>query len=106
MAQREAFLSVRMSAAERQKLDALCRASNLSVSALVRKLLNGTKIQENRAKDFKALYTEINRIGNNINQIARSVNAGIATPEDAAQALFLLKKIYTLMEKAADPAWQ
>lgn len=102
MAQRKAFLSVRLSTAERQKLDALCEASTLSASALVRKLLNGAQIKVNRARDFKALYTEINRVGNNINQIARSVNAGIATPEDAAQALFLLKKIYALMEKAAD----
>jgi hypothetical protein len=43
----------------------------------------------------------VNRIGVNINQIARSVNAGIATPDDARQALFLLKKINELMVKVA-----
>jgi hypothetical protein len=99
---KEAFLSVRMSAGERRKLDALCRASGLSTSAVVRKLIDGAQIKVNRARDYKALYTEINHIGNNINQIARSVNAGIATPETATEALFLLRKVYTIMERIAD----
>jgi len=101
MAQKEAFLSVRMSVWERKKLDSMCKASGLTSSAVVRKLIAGASIQENKAKDMKPLYQEINRIGNNINQIARSVNAGIASTEDAAQAVFLMKKIYELMEKAA-----
>lgn len=42
---------------------------------------------------------EINRIGNNINQIARSVNAGIATSEDAHQALFLLGQVYAKLDE-------
>ena len=106
MAQKEAFLSVRLNAEERKKLDALCRASGLSVSTLVRKLLDGAQIQQNNAADYKALYTEINRIGNNINQIARSVNEGVASPETAAQAVFLLRKVYDLMERAADASWR
>lgn len=101
MAQKEAFLSVRMSARERIKLDSLCEASGLTASAAVRKLIAGAEIQENKAKDMKSLYQEINRIGNNINQIARSVNAGIASREDAAEAVFLMKKVYELMEKVA-----
>ena len=102
MAGKEAFLSVRLSKVERSKLDALCKESGLSVSILIRKLLHGAKITGNHAREYKALYTEINRIGNNINQIAHSVNAGIASPETAAQSLFLLKKIYALLEKVAD----
>lgn len=39
----------------------------------------------------------------NINQIARSVNAGIATAEDARRGLFLLDKVYELMYQAANP---
>ena len=101
MAQKEAFLSVRLSKQESQKLDSLCKASGLTASAAVRKLIAGAKIQENKAKDMKPLYQEINRIGNNINQIARSVNAGIASREDAAYAVFLMKKVYELMEKVA-----
>ena len=43
---------------------------------------------------MKALRREIHAIGNNINQIARSVNAGIATPEDAREAVELLGRVY------------
>ena len=38
----------------------------------------------------------------NINQIARSVNAGIATRQDVKEALFLLRQVYLLMERVAD----
>lgn len=41
-------------------------------------------------------------IGNNINQIARSVNAGIAKPEDAKRGLYLLDQVYELMFRIAN----
>ena len=40
-------------------------------------------------------------IGNNINQIARSVNAGIAKAEDAKRGLYLLDQVYELMYEVA-----
>ncbi len=51
--------------------------------------------------EVKALRTEIHHIGNNINQIARSVNAGIATAEDARRGLYLLDQVYKLMYQVA-----
>jgi hypothetical protein len=39
--------------------------------------------------------------GNNINQIARSVNAGIARAEDAKRGLYLLDQVYELMYQIA-----
>ena len=38
---------------------------------------------------------------NRINQIARSVNAGIARAEDAKRGLFLLDQVYELMYQIA-----
>ena len=43
------------------------------------------------------MRTEIHHIGNNINQIARSVNAGIAKAEDVRHGLYLLDQVYELM---------
>ena len=40
-------------------------------------------------------------IGNNINQIAHSVNAGIAKAEDAKRGLCLLNQVYELMYQIA-----
>ena len=45
------------------------------------------------------MRTEIHHIGNNINQIARSVNIGIAKAEDAKRGLYLLDQVYELMYK-------
>ena len=53
-------------------------------------------LAEERSSDPKV-------VGININQIARSVNAGIATAEDARRGLFLLDKVYELMYQVANP---
>ncbi len=56
-------------------------------------------IRERPSQELRKLLAEINMIGSNINQIARSVNAGIATPEDARNGLFMLQKIYELVSR-------
>ena len=91
-----------MTEEEREHLEQLSRESGLSLSDTVRACISGTEIRQRQGDEIKDLYTAVNRIGNNINQIARSVNAGIADAEDARQALVLLRKVYELMEVVAD----
>jgi hypothetical protein len=93
---------VRLTKEEREHLKRLADESGLTMSDAVRACLAGREIRQRPPSEIKDLYTEVNRIGNNINQIARSVNAGIASAEDARQALFLLRKVYDLMEAVAD----
>lgn len=84
---------------------ALCQNAKkcgLTRSAYLRRLIMGTPVKECQAQEIRDLYAEINRIGNNVNQIARSVNMGIATPETAEQSLFLLQRIYDLMYALAN----
>ena len=100
--EKERFLSVRLTKEEREHLKRLADESGLTMSDAVRVCLAGTEIRQRPPSEIKDLYAEVNRIGNNINQIARSVNAGIASEEDARQALFLLRKVYDLMEAVAD----
>ena len=69
----------------------------LTKRAYLVRLLEGTPIRARPAQEIKALRTEIHHIGNNINQIARSVNAGIAKAEDAKRGLYLLDQVYELM---------
>ena len=61
------------------------------------RLLEGTPIRARPSAEVRALRQEIHAIGNNINQIARSVNAGIATPADAEYGLRMMDKVYDLM---------
>lgn len=69
--------------------------------AYVVSLMEGTPIKARPSAEVKALRTEVHQIGNNINQIARSVNAGIARPEDAKRGLYLLDQVYELMYQIA-----
>ena len=73
----------------------------LSKRALVIRLLEGREIRACPSQEIKDLRTEIHHIGNNINQIARSVNAGIARAEDAKRGLYLLDRVYELMYQIA-----
>ena len=59
------------------------------------------QVKARPSQEIKALRTEIHHIGNNINQIARSVNAGIAKAEDAKRGLYLLDQVYELMYEVA-----
>mgnify|MGYP000789584325 CR=1 FL=1 len=72
-------------------------------SAYARKMLIDGYIVHIDTGPVRAQTAELQKIGVNINQIARSVNAGIATAEDARRGLFLLDKVYELMYQVANP---
>jgi len=62
----------------------------------------GYKIRPRRPMELKELYLAVNRIGVNINQIARKANAGFATRSDIQEVKFLLSKVERLMAAIAD----
>ena len=84
-----------------QLLSGNAKKCGLTRRAFVVRLLESTEVRTRPSQEIKALRTEIHHIGNNINQIARSVNAGIATAEDAKQVLYLLTQVYELMYQIA-----
>lgn len=95
-------LCLRLNADEGQKLQADAKNSGLSRSAYLRRLIMKSDIKVRPPKEIQSLSAEINKIGSNINQIARSVNAGIASPEDARRGLFMLDKVYEKLNEAVD----
>ena len=94
-------ICLRLSTNEAQKLITNAKACGLTRTAYLRRLLNGYDLKPRPSAELEALRTEIHQIGNNINQIARSVNAGIARPEDARRGLYLLDQVYELMYQVA-----
>ena len=88
-------ICLRLTPQERAKLDA--RHCGLTKSALLRRMISGLEVKARPSQEIRELRTEVHRIGNNVNQIARSVNAGIATAEDAKYSLHLLEQVYALM---------
>ena len=83
-----------MTADQYQQLSENAKACGLSKRAYLIRLIQGHPPKARQTDEMKALRREIHAIGNNINQIARSVNAGIATPEDAREAVELLGRVY------------
>ena len=78
-------------------LCAKAKKSGLTKRAFIVRLLEGEKIRERPTEEIRRLREEVHRIGNNINQIARSVKEEIATPEDAGHGLRMLDKVYEMM---------
>ena len=99
--QKKYEICLRLSKEERARLESSARRCGLSKTAYLRRLIMGTPVKARPAQEIKDLRTEIHHIGNNINQIARSVNAGIARPEDAKRGLYLLDQVYELMYQVA-----
>ncbi len=86
----------------RQEYAHLCDSAKrcgLSKRKYLISLIAGEPVRERPSQELRKLLAEINMIGSNINQIARSVNAGIATPEDAGKGLFMLQKVYELVSR-------
>ena len=96
------MVSVRLNAAEREKLRQLCAVSGLPVSAVLRELISGVTIRQRPPGELHELYLEINRIGTNINQITRKVNAGFATKDDMKELKFLMRVIEQKLTKVAE----
>ena len=85
-----------------EQYELLCRqakACGLTKRAFLARLIEGQPVRARPSREIRELRTEIHRIGNNINQIARSVHMGIARPEDARRSLFLLEQVYGLLSE-------
>ena len=94
-------LHIELTPAQYQRLVTQAQQCGLSKRALLIRLLEGRDIRARPSQEIKELRTELLHIGNNINQIARSVNAGIARAEDAKRGLYLLDQVYELMYQIA-----
>ena len=95
-------ICLRLNEKETRALKEKAKRCGLSKSAYLRRLILDLPVKARPPEAIHELYVEINRIGTNINQIARACNAGVTDPSSAAaQALFLLQKVYVLMESAA-----
>ena len=94
-------ICLRLSVEEKERLERSTRACGLSKTAYLRRLILGKEVKALPSQEIKALRTEVHKIGVNINQIARSVNAGIAKAEDARRGLYLLEQVYELMYEVA-----
>lgn len=93
---------VRVSVADRQRIEAKAAQAGLPVSAYIRRVAVTGKVtisnEINAAKMDAQTLAELNAMGNNFNQIAKHMNKGGQTPAAFGQMLFML---YQLLEKVS-----
>lgn len=84
---RAAFIGIRLSSQERQLVIGRAINSGLKLSAYARAALLGadyvTKHDPVRRELLRDLSVELGRQGNNLNQIAKQLNSGFVTQDDA-----------------------
>ena len=90
-------LHIELTPAQYRHLTEQANASGLSKRAYLVRLLEGKPIRARPSREIQDLRWEVHKIGVNNNQIARSVNAGIAKAADAKRGLYLLDQVYELM---------
>ena len=94
-------LHIELTSAQYRLLAEQSKACGLSKRAYLVRLIEGKAIPAKPSQEIKILRWEVHKIGVNINQIARSVNAGIARAADARRGLLLLDQVYELMYEVA-----
>ena len=94
-------LHIELTPEQYRLLSSKARQCGLTRRAFLTRLLEGQPVKALPSQEIKTLRTEVHKIGVNINQIARSVNAGIARAEDARRGLYLLEQVYALMYEIA-----
>ena len=105
--QRTRLAQIRLEPAEMDKLQELASASGLAVGAYLRACglkSAGLRSQRRPPVDRELLAranADLNRVHNNINQIARALNIGLDSPHPVAQAMRELGATLTAIRRAA-----
>ena len=94
-------LHIELTPEQYQMLTAKARQCGLTRRALILRLLEGKEVRARPSEEIRELRWEVHKIGVNIKQIARRVNAGIADAGETKRALYLLDQVYELMYQIA-----
>ena len=97
---RNRHVSVWLTDAELVHLRKQATAAGLGIDPFLRSLILGVQLRPRPPDTYAALLRELSAIGNNINQIARTVNArGFASGEDIAAITAAQETIWNIAER-------
>ena len=88
MRNRNVKIQVWLSKKEAETLQKKAKRSHISVAAYLRHLINDLVPQESHPPDYYAMAQQLYRIGNNLNQIAHTLNVIDVQRYDAAVTQF------------------
>ncbi|QSR36000.1 hypothetical protein CFI10_13520 [Marinobacterium iners] len=98
---RNKYVKIRTTSDERDVWQALADEEGVSLADLIRKRLNDSALKSPKSKSVQRVVLEadpkvireLSRIGSNMNQIARAVNAAGLQPEDVITVLGFLSDV-------------
>ena len=100
MRSRPRHISVWMNDKEYHHLKKQAELAGMGIDPFIRSLVSGTQLRPRPPDQYAALLRELAAIGNNINQIARAVNArGFASQEDIDAVASAQREIWQMMEQ-------
>lgn len=70
-------VEVRFTPSDRQRLKALSKLANMSVSRYIRAACFNKKVEPLFTDEERAFFRNLSNIGNNLNQIAKTLNAQV-----------------------------
>lgn len=82
-------LCLRLSQAEKKQLETNADKCGLSKSVYLRRLIMGTPVKAKPCSEIRELRVEVHKVGSNINQIARSINATRFARDGAKVVVFV-----------------
>ena len=89
---------LRLNDEQLERLDRLSHLTGISHNHVLRKLIMDKEIRQRPDVDFLALVTAVDRLGNNINQIAKKANTNNAVSyADMKEVSSIMRKIRSEM---------
>lgn len=94
---RSEFVRLRLTIGERDRIEQQADAAGLPLSSYCRRVLLGHKVRPAITAVDAAALADLNRVGVNLNQIARHLNARGAVPADLDDALADIRRAIELL---------
>ena len=93
-------ITIRLTADEYAHVKQLSKDSGLKMEPAIRRLIMGVNLRPRPPDEYAEIRRQLAAIGNNINQIARAVNArGFASGEDIAAVTAAQETIWNIAER-------
>ena len=93
-------ITIRLTADEYAHVKQLSKSSGLKMEPAIRALVMGVNLYPHPPDEYAEIRRQLAAIGNNINQIARTVNArGFASGEDIAAITAAQETIWNIAER-------
>ena len=93
-------MTLRLNAAEYAHLCQQAKAAGLKKEPFIRTLIMGVNLRPRPPDEYAEIRRQLSAIGNNINQIARAVNArGFAAKEEIAAITAAQEMIWAIAER-------